>query len=446
MSLENSRHVEALRRDLSREETGRRLMAWIEKLYPIPRSITGPGLRRTLEWIQERLPDLERREAPTGTKVLDWEVPREWRVREAWIRDPSGRKLADFDEHNLHLVGYSVPVDREVERAELEEHLHSLPEHPDWIPYRTSYYSETWGFCLTHRQREALPEGIYRVRIDSELVSGALSWGELVLPGREEGEILLSCHVCHPSLANDNLSSLAVAVALAGQLGELQDRRWTYRFLFVPGTIGAITWLASNRETVARIRAGLVLANLGDCGGFTYKRTHSGTAWIDRVMERLSAETGTSFEHRPFSPFGYDERQYNSPGFRLPVGRLTRTPHGEYPEYHTSADDLSLVEPEALAGSLDLLLAAAEILEGDDVYRNLAPYGEPQLGRRGLYRSLGGGTEGRERELALLWVLNQSDGGPGLLEIAARAGLPFRRIREAAAALVDAELLVPGAP
>lgn len=439
--LSGSRRLADLAATLDREAEGRRLHAWMEALYPLPRSITGPGLRATLDWIGERLPDLERHEIPTGTRVLDWEVPREWSVREAWIETPDGRRIADFADHNLHLLGYSAPFDGPLSRDALEPHLHSLPDQPDRIPYRTSYYKETWGFCLPHRIREALPEGEYTVRVDTTLEDGALSYGELALPGREEREVLLSCHVCHPSLANDNLSSLAVAVALAERLGRLPTRRWTWRFLFVPGTIGAISWLAGNEDAGERIAAGLVLANLGHADGFTYKRSEQETAWIDRVVEHRAATGAERYDLRSFSPFGYDERQYASPGFRLPVGRLTRTPHGEYPEYHTSGDDLALVRPERLAGSLVELLEIAAVLEGDGVYRNLSPRGEPQLGRRGLYRSIGGGSDGRERELALLWVLNQSDGTRSLLDVALRAGMSFGRVREAAEALVEAGLL-----
>jgi len=440
-ALAASRRICELMARLDPAAEGYRLKASMAELYPWPRSITGDGLRRTLDWIGDRLPGFVRREVLTGTAVLDWEIPREWTVRQAWIDGPDGDRVVDFAAHNLHLLGYSVPFQGTLPRAELDEHLHSLPEHPAWIPYRTSYYRESWGFCLPHATRSALPDGQYTVRVDTELAPGALSYGELLLPGNDAREIVFSCHVCHPSLANDNLSSLVVAVALARLLGALPARRWTYRFVFVPGTIGAITWLAEHPDAAHRVAAGLVLANLGHADGFTYQRTEAEDAWIDRVLELRAATASEAYELRPFSPFGYDERQYASPGFRLPVGRLTRTPHGEYPEYHTSADDLSLIRPDRLGRSLAELLEIVEILEGDGVYRNLSPRGEPQLGRRDLYRSIGGGSDGRERELALLWVLNQSDGARSLLDVARRAGIPFRRIREAAEALAAAELL-----
>lgn len=422
------------------------------RLYPVPRSITGDGVRKTLGALRELVP-LEVHEVPTGTAVLDWTVPKEWNVREAWIKDPSGRKVVDFADHTLHLLGYSVPVHRRLPLTELREHLHTLPDRPDLIPYRTSYYSEAWGFCLPHHLLEALERedrgGDFEVRIDATLEDGALTYGELAIPGRSEKEVLVSCHVCHPSLANDNLSGVAVTAHLARRLLDAADEallRYTHRFVWVPGTIGAITWLARNRETAGRVAHGLVAANVGDPGAFHYKRSRRGDAEIDRAVEHLLRTSGKPFEVEDFVPFGYDERQYGSPGFDLPVGSLTRTPWGRYPEYHTSADDLSLIAPENLAGSLAAYLRVMDLLETNRAYRNLRPYGEPQLGRRGLYSSIGGGTGGRDRQLALLWVLNLSDGGHDLLAVAERSGLPFPRIREAAGALLEAGLLEPVEP
>ncbi|HEX4954468.1 MAG TPA: DUF4910 domain-containing protein [Thermoanaerobaculia bacterium] len=413
--------------------------ALVRRAYPLCRSITGPAVRQTLEMLAERIP-LTVHEVPTGTPVLDWTVPKEWQAREAWIKGPDGRKVVDFAEHTLHLVSYSVPVHARMSRQELEAHLHSLPEQPRLIPYRTSYYRETWGFCLPHARRETLPEGEYEVFIDAELREGSLTWGELFLPGEGEREVLFSTHLCHPSLANDNLSGISVMTELAAALAQLSGRRFGYRFLFIPGTIGSITWLAGNEERVDRIAAGLVAANLGDGGPFHYKQSRQGDAFIDRAVARVLAESGRPFEVMRFVPFGYDERQFCSPGFNLPVGSLTRTPWGRYPEYHTSADDPGFVRPEHLAGSLATYLAVVEVLEGDRRYRNLLPKGEPQLGRRGLYGSLGGGSA-KERELALLWVLNQSDGAQSLLDVAERSGLPFRRLAAAARDLEAASLL-----
>jgi aminopeptidase-like protein len=320
---------------------------------------------------------------------------------------------------------------------ELRDHLHSLPEHPRWIPYRTSYWTPGWGFCLPHEQLERLADGDYEVCIDASLGAGQLTYGELVLPGRSGEEVLVSTHVCHPSLANDNLSGIAVSTFLARRLAD-RERRFTYRFLFVPGLIGPLTWLARNEEAVQRVKHGLVLTLLGRPGGFVYKRSRRLDAEVDRAAALVLRGHG---EVRDFDPWGYDERQYCSPGFDLPVGRLTRTPHGEFPEYHSSADDLSLIDGEALAGSLEVVEAVLEVLEGNGRYLNLSPKGEPQLGRRGLYAGLGGGTEGHERQLALLWVLNLSDGDHTLLDVAERSGLPFDTVRSAANSLLERELL-----
>ncbi len=433
-------------------------------LYPIPRSLTGDGVRATLERIASRI-SLDVHELPTGTPVLDWTVPREWNPREAWIRDPSGRRVVDFADHNLHLVGYSVPVHSRLSLNELRPHLHSLPEQPDLIPYRTSYYEETWGFCLPHRLLESLPAGEYEVFIDASLEDGSMTWGECLLPGATTEEVVISSHVCHPQLANDNLSGIAVATHLAQTLAAVPERRYSYRFLFAPGGIGAIAWLARNRERLDTFRHGLIAANLGDGGSFHYKKSRRGDAEIDRAVAAGLAGLGEEPVTEDFFPFGYDERQYCSPGFNLPVGVLTRTPWGRYPEYHTSADDLSFIRSDALAGSLAAYLVTAAVLEegavrsagtaagtarrrpstagraGDDRrYRSLEPFGEPQLGRRGLYGGLGGA--GRKAfEVALLWVLNQSDGEHSLSDIAERSGLPPSVVREAADALREAGLL-----
>ncbi|MXX62509.1 MAG: DUF4910 domain-containing protein [Holophagales bacterium] len=435
------------------------MMDLAAELYPIRRSLTGDGVRATLERIARRIP-LQVQELPTGTPVLDWTVPREWNPREAWIRDPSGRRVVDFADHELHLVGYSVPVHRRLPLNELRTHLHSLPEHPDLIPYRTSYYEETWGFCLPHRLLASLREGEYEVLIDASLEDGSMTWGECLLPGSSAEEVLISSHVCHPQLANDNLSGIAVAVHLAEALARVPERRYSYRFLFAPGGIGAIAWLARNRDRLDSFRHGLIAANLGDGGGFHYKKSRRGDREIDRAVVAALAGLGEDLVTEGFFPFGYDERQYCSPGFDLPVGVLTRTPWGRYLEYHTSADDLSFIGAEALAGSLAAYLATAAVLEegpgapacppaaveggrksaGGRRYRNLEPFGEPQLGRRGLYGGLGGAGR-KDFEIAMLWVLNQSDGEHSLDDIAERSGLPPGVVGEAADALRDAGLL-----
>jgi aminopeptidase-like protein len=419
--------------------SGAAMHGLVRELYPICRSITGEGLRRTLRRLQELVP-LELREVPTGTRVFDWTVPREWNIRDAWVADARGRRVIDFAEHNLHVVNYSVPVRRRMSLAELRPHLHTLPAQPDLIPYRTSYYAEAWGFCLSHRALEALPDGEYEVCIDATLEPGHLTYGELFLPGGSPDEILFSCHSCHPSLANDNLAGTAVAVWLARHLGAA-PRRHGMRFLFIPGAIGSITWLARNAEAVGRIRHGLVLSCLGDPGHSTYKRSRRGDALVDRAAAHVLQQAG-EHELLDFVPYGYDERQYCSPGFNLAVGCLTRTPNGRYPEYHTSADNVDFVRPEALEDSLAKALAIVEVLEHDVALVNLNPHCEPQLGRRGLYGNTGGITP-PGFEMALLWVLNYSDGDHSLLDIAVRAGMSFPLIRRAAGALQGAGLLAP---
>lgn len=418
---------------------GERMHRLIRELYPICRSITGEGLRTTLREIGAQIP-LDITEVATGTSVLDWEVPDEWNVRDAWVKDSTGRKVIDFQASNLHLVNYSHPVSATMDLEDLRPHLHSLPEQPDLVPYRTSYYQRNWGFCLAHCDLEALAAGQYEVHIDATLGPGSLSFGECIIPGTLADEVLVSVHCCHPALANDNLSGIAVAIELARTLLAGQPR-FTWRFLFVPATIGAIAWLATHADTVGDIRGGLVLSGVGDAGGITYKRSRRDTALVDRAVEHVLRHRGANEEVRPFVPYGYDERQYCSPGFNLPIGCLMRTPHGEYPEYHTSADDPSFVRPEALADTLGGLLEIADVLEHDRTLVNVRPQGEPQLGRRGLYRSMGGDAGLPGRETALLWVLNLSDGSHTLLEIAEQSGLPFPVVRQAADDLEKADLL-----
>jgi aminopeptidase-like protein len=434
-----------IRRDAGRPDgAGEAMMRLIEELYPICRSITGEGLRQTLRRLGREIP-LELREVPSGTEVFDWTIPREWNVREAWIETLDGKRVVDFARHSLHLLNYSVAVDRVVPLEELRRHLHMLPDHPDWIPYRTSYYAENWGFCLTQRQADALTEPAYRVRIDTTLGPGALTYGELVLPGETTDEFLFSCHSCHPSLANDNLSGTAIAVALAKLLMAREKRRLTYRFLFIPGTIGSLAWLAANEAVVPRVTHGLVLSCLGDPGPSTYKQSRRGDAAIDRIVEHVLRRSGAEHRVTPFIPYGYDERQYCSPGFDMPVGCFMRSPNGTFPEYHTSADNLDFVRPEFLEDSLAKLERIVAIAEGDGRFVNLSPKGEPQLGKRGLYRPMGGTREagGGYDQMTLLWVLNLADGRHTLLDMAERSGCPFADIRAAADALLEKGLLAP---
>jgi aminopeptidase-like protein len=428
-------------------DTGQIMHDFITELFPLFRSITGEGLRETLQRIGRHIA-LQIAEVASGTQVLDWNVPPEWTVRSARLETLDCTVIADIQDSNLHLLQYSQPIDRIVTLDELKAHLYTLPEHPEWIPYRTAYYTETWGFCLTDRVAQGLVEPAYHVRIDTDVTPGSLSYGECLLPGADPDEFLISVHTCHPSLANDNLSGIAVATELARRMAA-NPHRLTYRFLFIPGTIGSITWLALNRDKLDKIRHGLVLSGVGDQAPMTYKQSRRGTAQIDRIAAHVLGHHGGRVS--PFVPWGYDERQYCSPGFDLPVGCLMRSPNGSYPEYHTSADNLDLVQPAALADSLARLEEIIEIAEADGAFLNTAPFGEPQLGARGLYKPIGGLSAAGDQldrdydTLALLWVLNQSDGRHSLLDIAEAAHKPFREICAAAVALARAGLLTPAA-
>ena len=417
---------------------GASLLALMGELYPICRSITGDGVRRTLDIVGRYVP-LALHEVPSGTQVLDWTVPREWNIKDAWIKNDRGERVVDFQKHNLHVVNYSVPVRARMSFEELRPRLHSLPQKPDLIPYRTSYYEDNWGFCLSEKQLQKLGPGEYEVCIDATLEPGSLTYGELLLPGESEDEILISTHVCHPSLCDDNLSGIAISAHLANALLKQERRRMSVRFLYAPGTIGAIVWLAQNRERL-RVKHGMTLTCLGDTHPFTYKRTLNGQADVDRAAVEVLRSSGLAHQLIDFFPYGYDERQYNSPGFRLPVASLMRGRHGQFPEYHTSGDNLEFVHAERLVESYRVVRDVVFALDGNRRYRNLAPYGEPQLGKRGLYRALGG-TNIADMQLALLWVLNLSDGSCDLLEITKRSGLSLAAIYGAAELLAKHELL-----
>lgn len=420
---------------------GERMMSLLEELFPICRSIMGPGTRATLDRIAVEIP-IERRSVPTGTNVLDWVVPDEWEIRDAYIAAAGEtHRLVDFRQCNLHVVSHSIGVNKRLHLDELQPHLHSLPDRPGWVPYRSAYYAPSWGFCLTDEQRSALTPGDYDVVIDSTLRPGELEWGELVVKGESEEEVLISTHICHPSLANDNLSGIAVAVELGRHLLAGTTRRYTHRFLFIPATIGSIAWLAT-ADSIERIRHGLVLTGLGDSSSFTYKQSRRGGSEIDRIAAAVLGPVEGA-KTIPFGPYGYDERQFCSPGFDLPVGRLTRGVHGEYPEYHTSGDSLDFVSVAALGESLELVQEVLCMLEANGRYVNTAPFGEPQLGRRGLYSMTGGQISQQSVELGLLWVLSGSDGVTDLCAIAELSKLPMAAIVESARRLRKVGLLEP---
>ena len=416
------------------------LMALVRRLYPICRSITGDGVRETFDVLAESIP-LQRHEIESGTPVFDWEIPREWNIRDAWIRDEQGRVILQFSDHNLHVVSYSAPVHRVVTREELCRHVFTLPDHPAWIPYRTSYYAESWGFCMAHERLAALPEGRYEVMIDSTLEPGALTLAECIIPGESDEEVLLSTHVCHPSMCNDNLSGVAVLTGLCQWLAGRRNRL-SYRAVFVPGTIGALAWLHLRRRGLYQIGAVLVLCGLGDAGAFTYKRSRAGDAEIDRIAAAAVQASECGGDVRAFTPYGYDERQYCAPGIDLPVGRLTRTPYGEYPEYHTSADNLDFVSEAQLQGALALCRRIVEDLESNRRWIATCPYGEPRLGKYELYDNRSGGGPDAD-QLALLWVLNLADGRHTLVDMAERSTVPMATLAHAAERLHEAGLLRP---
>jgi aminopeptidase-like protein len=418
---------------------GRQLYAFAEKLYPVCRSITGQGVRDTLELVREKVP-LTIYQVPTGTRVFDWEVPKEWNIKDAYIKNSKGEKIIDFKKNNLHIVSYSTPVDMTMTLGELKKYLHTIEKQPDSIPYRTSYYNENWGFCLTYNQLKALPEDNYQVYIDSSLEDGVLNYGEYYIAGNSREEILFYTHICHPSLCNDNLSGISALTHLAEILTK-QELHFSYRFIFAPGTIGSITWLSLNESILSNIKHGLVVALVGDSGKINYKRNRNSSSGIDRVVSKALEDGNKEYGILEFSPYGYDERQFCSPGINLDVGRLTRTPNNCYPEYHTSADNLDFIKADKLGESLQAIMQIINILENNKTYINTLPKCEPQLGKRGLYDKTGGKKGVGQNSFAMLWVLNQSDGTNSLLDIAIRSGLCFEAIRNASKDLVNCGLL-----
>lgn len=420
-------------------KAGAEMYDLISELYPFCRSITGNGVRQTLGTLQKHIPVIIN-EVPTGSKAFDWEVPREWNIYDAYIKNSRGEKIIDFNKSNLHVLNYSIPVNEKVNLEELRKHIFTLPDRPDLIPYRTSYYQENWGFCMSHNQFTSLEDDTYEVVINSTLTEGSLTYGEYYINGEKEDEILISTHVCHPSLCNDNLSGIVISAFLAKVLTS-RKLKYSYRFLFIPGTIGSIVWLSKNEKNINKIKHGLVATLLGDDSDFTYKRSRRGNTEIDLAVEHYLKSAGKPHKIIDFIPYGYDERQYCSPGFNLPVGCLTRKPHGEFPEYHTSADNLDFVNPEKLAESLEVYLEIMFILEHNSTFINLNPKCEPQLGKRGLYEKIGGTNESQVMQLAALWLLNMSDGNNSLLDISIKSGINFKTIKKSVDALTECNLL-----
>lgn len=416
------------------------MLALMRETFDLPRSLTGDGVRRTLAAI-DRIVPVRVTEVPSGTVVGDWTIPAEWRVREAHVTGPDGRRVVDVADSPLHLVGYSVPFRGRLRRDELLAHLHSLPGRPDAVPYRTSYWVPEWGFCMRHRDVAALPDGDYEVVVDTEHdAAGSMTMGEIVIDGTGAEEVLISTPVCHPGLANDNLSGVALLAELGRVLAGRTAPRRTHRILLSPGTVGPIAWLAANHDRLGRVHAGLAVMCTGDPGPVTYKASRRGDAPVDRAAALVLRHRPGPHVLREFIPWGGDERQFCSPGYDLPVGAISRTPPGEYPENHTSDDDLALVTAPAMEDTLAAVLDILDVLEGDERPVSTSQHGEPQLGRRGLTRRRGG-EKGGDHEMALLWVLNLADGRHSLVDCAERSGLAFPVIREAADALREVGLL-----
>ena len=429
---------------MEHDATGAEALELMRTLYPLCRSLTGDGVRATFDALERHIP-LRRTEVASGSEIFDWIVPDEWNIRDAYVATPDGTRVIDFGRSTLHVVGYSEPIHARMPLTQLRERLHTLPDRPDVIPYRTSYYHRTWGFCLSHADLLALEDGEYEVMIDSTLAPGHLTFAELVLEGELKDEVLISTYVCHPALAHDNLSGIAVA-ALLGKALSRRRLRHTFRILFAPGTIGPLCWLHANRDRLDRVAHGVAISCIGDDGDFTYKRSRRGSAAVDRAVALVLRDADKPHRVLEWEPWGGDERQYNSPGFNLPVGTLQRTPHAEYDGYHTSADSLDRMSADGMADAVRTLLAVVDVLETDRTLVNRSPYGEPQLGRRGLFRTSGGAVATPDDERALLWVLNQSDGATRLVDIAAASGLAYPVIRRAAERLEHVELVAPAPP
>ncbi len=418
-----------------------KLYSFIKELFPICRSITGNGVRETLKIIKKHIP-IEIHEVPTGTKVFDWIVPKEWNIRDAYIKNSKGEKVVDFQNSNLHILQYSVPINKKISLDELKNHLYTIEEHPDWIPYKTSYYQENWGFCLSHNDYLKLQNDEYEVFIDSTLEDGSLSYGEILLKGEQDDEILFSTYVCHPSMCNDNLTGVSILTYLAKLLKNKKLKN-SYRFLFIPETIGSITWLSMNENNLEKIKSGLVATCLGDSGCFTYKKSRIGNSIIDQTVQKILDDSKSEYNLLDFFPTGSDERQFCSPGFNLPIGSLTRTIYEKFSEYHTSADNLEFINSDSLADSFKIYSNVIDVLENNQTYINVNPKCEPSLGKRGLYNLVGASKNSKQLNEPLLWVLNQSDGNRSLLDISIKSGLNFSKLLDAAKILHECNLIKP---
>ena len=438
------------------------LFSLMQELFPICRSITGNGVRKTLKILKKEI-DLKIVNVPSGTKVFYWKIPYEWNIKDAYVKNSKGERVIDFKKSNLHILNYSTPIKKTISNKNLKKHLHTLPEKPNSIPYVTSYYKKNWGFCVAHDTLKSFDEDRYFVHIDSTLKPGSLTYGEFFIKGQTKNEILISTYICHPSLCNDNLSGIVVTTILAKLLSKT-DTYFSYRFLFIPETIGAITWLSKNQKNLSQIKSGLVVTCVGGNGGFTYKKTRDNDSEIDKISIDVLKHTRKKFETRDFFPYGSDERQYSSPGIDLPIGVLMRTQYYEFKEYHTADDNLDSIKKFALNDSLIMLLNIILQIEKkkpsfnrnqknetsklkSEIYQNLNPYCEPQLGRRKLYRNISKSRLVDKKnsenmvELSICWVLNFSDGLHSLKEISQKSNLPLKLLRKTAKLLIEKKLL-----
>ena len=414
---------------------------FMKELYPICRSITGDGLRETFDIISKYVP-IETYEVESGTEVFDWEVPEEWNITDGYIECPDGSKVAEFSKNNLHVMSYSENVDTVLSLNDLKDHIHTLPDHPDWIPYRTMYYDRSWAFCLSQNVLDSLPDGNYRAFIDAKHEKGSMTYGEVVFPGTSGKEVLFSTYVCHPSMCNDNLSSVSVLTKLAQSLSKKKNLRHTYRLIFIPETIGAITWLAMNQKVTRKIIAGVNLTCTGNSGKLTFKKSRQATSLSDRAMTKSLEDINVEYDNVDFSPVGSDERQYCSPGIDLPVVTLMRSPPGKFDEYHTSADNFDSISAESLDEVYRACLQYVETIEENYYYINMFSKCEPQLGKRGLYRKVGGQRSNQVSQVAIKWVLSYSDGNYSLLDISEKSCLKISDLSLAAKKLEKQRIIV----
>jgi len=422
---------------------GYKIYTLANELWPINRSITGEGVRKTLSCIKKHLQNLNIRSVPSGTKAFDWIVPDEWHVSEAYIIVPNGEKICDFSINNLHLVGYSVPFRGRMKLEELQKHLHSLSEKPNAIPYITSYYKEQWGFCITQEQRNTLEDGWYEIVINSKLFAGQLDYGELILPGKSDQEVFLSTYICHPSMANNELSGITVATYLAKWLSELKIRRYTYRIVFVPETIGSITYLSKNYTNLKKkVIAGFNISCVGDERSYSYLPSRNGNTISDKVAKHVLKWIDPDYKSWTWLDRGGDERQYCAPGIDLPIASIFRTKYDDYPEYHTSLDNLdNVVTPKGLDGGYWALRKALELVEKNKIYKvNILC--EPQMGKRGLYPTLASKIP-EKQVMVMMNLLSFCDGEHSLLDIAEKINIPAWDLYEPIEKLVSQDLISP---